>query len=396
MFEAVTIRPQYRYSQDPIDIGFLFECLLFYRRVYVQGNHFVLEQLVKYFGPEVLMELMSSGTMEMLYEEDHLAIHSTTDQSGFAIHNPVTFSAPHRALPEQLRSTLINYYDRAGKGRRAAIRMQPFIKTVHYDATLLDGVKASFRDKDFVEQAVRSLLFRWVPEVPPTHRFRFSCEETEKGFVVSTDLDFAVLNEFFHRRISKDRTVLTPAHLLSTLSDAESHAFVSARQLSEIATDEVGSDLLKLRLSHLFNRTQKSERARNDFSEVIFGEARSLREAINAGTIPMPDLIRLIKKADKFKSWLEKQSMDRDLMREYYKEVARETFLDRLPPKSMRFGIFTGAGFAVDALFPTGLATTAALGLGLFDSFLLDKFTRGWRPNQFIEGELQPVFKKNP
>lgn len=55
----------------------------------------------------------------------------------------------------------------------------------------------------------------------------------------------------------------------------------------------------------------------------------------------------------------------------------------------MRWSIFAAANLAL------GLATTpvagvvGGLGLSVLDSLLLDKIVKGWRPNQFIEGELR-------
>ena len=58
---------------------------------------------------------------------------------------------------------------------------------------------------------------------------------------------------------------------------------------------------------------------------------------------------------------------------------------DNLPPKTLRWLIFTAAGI------PLSLA--AAVGLGAADTFLLDKLIKGWKPNQFIEGPLKDFLR---
>lgn len=50
-----------------------------------------------------------------------------------------------------------------------------------------------------------------------------------------------------------------------------------------------------------------------------------------------------------------------------------------------------GLGLAAEALFPTGgISTFIGLGYSVFDSILIDKLLKGWRPNQFVDHELVP------
>jgi hypothetical protein len=63
---------------------------------------------------------------------------------------------------------------------------------------------------------------------------------------------------------------------------------------------------------------------------------------------------------------------------------------DKLPPKTLRWLLFTGGGLALGAAFTNPLTgAIAGTALSLADSFLLDKLIKGWRPSQFIEGPLK-------
>jgi hypothetical protein len=117
----------------------------------------------------------------------------------------------------------------------------------------------------------------------------------------------------------------------------------------------------------------------------VFDEAKMIREAVNRNEIKFEDLVEIFKKAKKFKSWLKNIESDKNLVKEYFKEVTTESIIERLPSKTFRWSLFTGAGFIVDLIAGTpAIGTIGGVGLGAFDSFLLDKLIKGWKPNQFI------------
>jgi len=92
--------------------------------------------------------------------------------------------------------------------------------------------------------------------------------------------------------------------------------------------------------------------------------------------------------ADKFKKWLSETNPDEKLVREYFEAVTRQTWIDKLPTKGMRWVITTGLAAAVEGFYPTGAAMAAAQGLGLADATVLDRILKGWRPDQFIRGPM--------
>ena len=80
------------------------------------------------------------------------------------------------------------------------------------------------------------------------------------------------------------------------------------------------------------------------------------------------------------------------LVRDYYQETIKDSWVEKLPGKSVRWGIFTGLGLTVDALGAGGLGTVAGVALSAVDSFLADKLIKGWKPHQFVEGDLKSLF----
>lgn len=49
----------------------------------------------------------------------------------------------------------------------------------------------------------------------------------------------------------------------------------------------------------------------------------------------------------------------------------------------------SGAGLGIDAVVGGPWGTVTGLALSAADTLLLDRFIKGWRPNQFIEGPLK-------
>ena len=121
---------------------------------------------------------------------------------------------------------------------------------------------------------------------------------------------------------------------------------------------------------------------------------KSIGEALKSGEIKFKDFLELLQKADKFREWLSKIEQDKNIVAEYYKAVTSGTWVDKLPSKSVRFAIFTGAGLLLDAAIPTGLGTALGTALGAGDTFLLDKLIKGWKPNQFIDDLKEELSKK--
>jgi len=108
----------------------------------------------------------------------------------------------------------------------------------------------------------------------------------------------------------------------------------------------------------------------------------------------LDDLISVLKKSQKFKKWILGVEPDQNLLKSYYAEVTQETFVDKLPGKSVRWGIFTGTGFIADAVATGGIGTAIGVGLGVLDTFYLDKLISGWKPSQFIENEVKGLLDR--
>jgi hypothetical protein len=96
-------------------------------------------------------------------------------------------------------------------------------------------------------------------------------------------------------------------------------------------------------------------------------------------------------KARRFKKEiLQGANPDIGLVRTYTDAMKKGTWMEKLAPKPVRFGVVTIGGLALEALNPSGLGMALSVGLNAADAFILDKIFKGWRPNSFIEKNFRP------
>lgn len=81
-------------------------------------------------------------------------------------------------------------------------------------------------------------------------------------------------------------------------------------------------------------------------------------------------------------------------MNEYCREVTKDSIIDKLPSKAIRWSVFTGAGAVGDLLLTPGIGTISGLVLSVLDGLFLDKLLKGWKPNQFVEEYLFGLINK--
>jgi hypothetical protein len=212
---------------------------------------------------------------------------------------------------------------------------------------------------------------------------RFSLLKHAGEFAVDTNLDFPAIN-----RLSNVNEI-SAAYILAHIVSARADTYFAADYMGEIVTSPANSELIRLKHFDFISRRFKSVDQHDIFENVVLGDARTVREVVNAKERSIDEFFTLLDKGAQFRNWMHSQNPDAQLVREYYDQINKETWIGRLPGKSIRFAFFTGAGLLADMLAPTGLGTAAGLGLGAVDSLLLDKLLKGWRPSHFIESPLK-------
>ena len=143
---------------------------------------------------------------------------------------------------------------------------------------------------------------------------------------------------------------LTPAAFLALLQGAQEALYFGAELDSEIASDDLESRLVAHRLRPEVDSRTDSVNQLGSFNNMVLGEARAIREAVNAGKVTFHEVLLLTEKAERFRKWLAEQPPSTDLLQEFYAKTIEKTWAERLPTKSTRWATFTGAGLVIDAL----------------------------------------------
>ncbi len=377
-----------------MDIGLLLESMIFYGKVSVIADHNTLKQLIAKLGFDFIHELLDSKALEIVYTETQAGIVSSPDESGIPVYGTVLFSSPQHTFHKKIVKCCQDLTKKEGKGRRNALRLERKISVSNHDLSVTESGKQLLLDNDFISDAVHALIKDSIPQINTLpSNIVFRTEAVEKGIIVHSNLDFEKLNSLYHMNVSPAHSSLSPALLLSLIFDVECDLHFAARQLSELATSPVSSKLIAKRFSHLADRCDKSNKHKDSFQEFVFKDNKTIRESYNSGEVPLSEIVKVILKATEFKKWLEGRDINSDLLREYYKEVTKETFIDKLPTRYVRWAMFTGGGVALDLAVTGGLGTLAGVVLSAVDGLILDNLARGWKPNQFVEQNLQPLLQ---
>lgn len=380
MFEDICINRQDTFGMG-IDVGFLAEALVFYQRVHVVADGEMFKTMVRICGYDVLIEMMEMGTLEINFIENIPVVSQDYD---FGLVSSEVFRYQH--LAPKLFQELTG---KSGKGRRIANRMAKLVRPVQCNPSLPDLAREDAADTSYVEEVGRALVKHFAPEyqIPNPCMFRF--HRNNQTCTLETNIDFAKVNAFFTRRTDVLDATLTPAYLLSFIAETRKHLTYAGGFSADLAVSAPISIAAACKFKNLIERRGASETQIHAFEDLVFGESRCIREAVNSGERTFDDVLRLVTAGQKFKEWLKKSSQDGDVVKEYCREVTQAEWAEKLPPKSARFAIFAAASTAASFLLTPLAGAAVGVGLSAGDYFLLDKLIKGWKPSQFVNGPLK-------
>lgn len=378
-------------SNSTFDAGLLAESLIFYGKVAVIGHGETLTHLLSSISIPVAVELLRSKTLEFHFCNDGLGIMAQPDRTGRKLYKSCTYNLPHRSLFEEMSRSLSD----AGADPRRISSIESalgrLIKPFEHCKFSHDEMTDELAKSNRVEPAIVAILSKLAPEYEQAKPIRFCLSREKDGLILDTNIDFSRLTT-----VSEAHKCLTPEYLISMLQHARAQILYAAQLDSELATNPTYSEIHRLAMDSIINERMRSETNISKFSDVVIGETRAIREAINSGRIHFSALLPVIESRERFRKWLDGKAPELSLIREYYLETIKDSPLEALPAKATRFVLFTLLGYAADSVFSGGIGAAAGLAVGAVDAFLIDRLTKGWRPNHFIEGELKPVLGGRP
>lgn len=387
MFDSIVLRS----SEDAgnITLGAIAEALLFYQNTRVVIGHGTLIALAKTGDLDKIVSLVREGRLQAVHCEETLMTVSNS-VGALNIHDFGVF-------------TMIGHKDERGKNRAERIEIslrnngfdarhaknlaQAFVnaiplKSLQKDDYVKGGIPAAARADAHDETKLKGLLSAGLTAVPggyAAENLTASHIRSDLGDFFFTSIDFESINE---RRalMTPPLEPLTLAYLLNLIQESRADMHLAAFYGGDFVTTSQNSALVRYRQAHLFERSDINQHARNQFSEMALPDYPSLRDVIDGGERSFSEFLKLLDKAQKFKTWLAKATPDQKLVSQYIEALKADTWADKAPVKALRYIVSLGAGFA---------DPTAGIASGAADSFLTDRFLKGWRPNHFVDDRLK-------
>lgn len=391
MFKAIT----YKNTIGPgplIDIGALAEGLLFYGRVAIVGNSATVKDLLSQIPPFILLSLLRDGRLEFHYLADQIGVSTTPLTNGRSLHNLIQFSSPEHTIEKVAPTAFKAAAGATFQAKIGASQFSRLLRPLDHSAFDQELIRQAISDNRATELSVLSLIREVVPSFNLSDETYFRIERENNGFYVDTNIDFAALNKLYHQVVPLTHSSLTEAYLLALIQGAYEATFFAAELDTEIAVHPLERALQAEVVEATASLHTQSQNQIANFTDITLSRCHAIREAVNTGAVPFSSVVKLLDSADKFRHWLQQQPPDVDIVRAYYQETVKESWVEKLPAKSMRWSIFTGMGLGLDALGAGGIGTAAGVALSAVDSFLLDKLVKGWKPHQFVEKDLKSLF----
>lgn len=386
MFKNICIKPND--STFPNDIGIIAENMLYYEKVYLIASSGTITTLTRKCGVDTLTELLTRGNLKLLVPENLLGTMSQTLTNGSIINDVALISSKKLTTEEALFNGIYAATDRRGYSKRTTNKLLQFVEPIKYENDICDRIRDDLDDEKFVKQSIIDTIQFYNPElILSPSDIHYEKIKTESGFFFATNLNYPEINKLIPD--NPTGKIITSTGLILNIQEARGDMHLASALNAEIYASPIHTQLMKLKFKDIFEKSKFSSDSLYQFNDFVFDNGHAIKEVINSGEKSLSDFLIVLDKASKFKNWLSKFGDDKNILKEYQKAVAKETWIDKLPGKSIRWAFFTGAGIVLDVIGTGGIGTAIGLGLSAGDTFLLDKIIKGWRPNVFIDKELK-------
>ncbi|WP_052591928.1 hypothetical protein [Aureispira sp. CCB-QB1] len=380
MFEEITISSRKNESNV---LGQIAEAMLFYQKVNLVCSPVLFQELVRQKKLDSFVELMATPFLNVMLEENLLATETRKIKGRKYLYWQRMGLAQHPTKTVYDRLDLVINRE-TGNSAYTNYIMPKIIKNSSsflHSKKVLEYIYNDLDDNTYLKRAIAQAINLYTPVLNITpEEIQILKEEIREGFVIQTNPPFEVINQFSPNQIFDSNTIL------ENLTSARLDSCIASDLNSDFASNPVIFSLVKEKITSIIERSINNSQKIDCFSELVLSQGHSLSKTINQGNRSIDELIKLIDKASKFKEWLGNIGSDESLIKEYYDEVTKGTWVDKSTGKSFRWMFFTWTGMLAD-MFTGG---TGSLALSIGDSFLLDNLISGWRPNSFVDEDLIP------
>jgi hypothetical protein len=368
-------------------LGLLAESLIFYGKVYLVANRSVLTDLTHRLGPELTLRLAEEDRIQISYSNRFSGVYSEDVGTPAERHFLGTAEMPHTAVDRLAPELFVEATGKSGRGRRMAQRFLRHVSRTDLDDSLGDSAREDALDASYVLSAVETALSSIAPQYRPTGGLRFELESLpERRYRIHTNLDVGAATQA--QASTGNRIKVDPALLVSFLVAVHEDLAFSSSFYSDLATSPLMSRLLRLKWASLVKQSEGAATKIGQFQDFAFDDSRAIADAVRSGAVSISAVLDIVERSDKFRRWLDGKDDDANLLRDYFQECTKGTWVDRLPAAAARWVIVTGASTVAGAAIAGPVGIVAGVAIGAAD-LVVDRARQGWKPNHFVERDLQ-------
>jgi hypothetical protein len=387
--------PDVRYAGKSVDIGLLAEALIYYDQVFINvANQPQFAEFINWFVaqrkyPDLLTLFQDETIIFYEYSFATAAVLDVATDSFITVNlqdpiqeKPNTFEQRflyHESLNPCFKNSRerIRLY-KALRGKVIEVKAKDFGSSIENAKTdYLDPKRSALLVQSFVHEVYPLLKLGDIPSITAT------VEAVPNGHRTTYNINFNELSRTLGRNLNFDRG--TP---LTGILHCNRLIWSAAQQNADLYLGNPMANLVgdKLYESHLRN-TKLKETIGQLNQEVEFP---NIRQLVNEGKLDLSEILRIRKKAKRFRDWLQSESdRDRNAIIAYHNEVAKELGIVKLGRRSLRLfgllGIPVAEAYVTQnspGVEPAIVAAGASAGL----AFVLDvasKIGEDWKPIVF-------------
>lgn len=373
---------------DEISLGEFAELLLFYDSVHLLCGESTIRKLVKQAEPSVLIPFLEEHqqniTLEYKFSDVCVSGGLYSDPSLSIMHERQITSEPD-FIEHTLNTGSLDCKEGFLEDHALARRLVNLMAYHSVDEKLfhdaLGGEYALLDFRAFLSKFAHDDISRiQIPNLFETLQIQSS--HSHYSIVADSSVKDILRSNAFSDALS------AYAQSISCLDAIDGGGHIRAKNDVSLA--------LSSKLEAVVNRSEFANKDRNDFVKYAFKSARDLQSLIDAGHMTFREFINIYNEGRKFREWIVDLPDNSELLTEYLENINKMPALMRLPSKTVRWSLFTGAGIAADALLGGGGAgTLAGASLGALDTFIVDKLISKWKPNQFIATVDKNILKSS-
>jgi hypothetical protein len=374
-------------SERKLDLGALCESLLFFSKTHVILDQGTLALFVTSGFLDDAIEMLKQGYITASYSPELPALY-TDNNAGLKEHHFVVIriggnqeTGHMKRSADLLLFHLEQLLKDKGKARQYHRELCKLVSFKDLEKHSVESMALEdLKDPHFAGEIARMSLLNFSVPLSEVEPLRVKIIPLDKGkFAIDTNINFERI-----KRYVPSEPDFGQNHLFPGVGDARLDIFLAAKHNAAFIGNDANQKIVELILRKAIGVQANSDEVTRAIYDFISIDTPSIREVINSGSRTPREFMALLGKAGPFKTWLSTQNPDKDLIQEMLREKAKGGWVESLPVKAARFGVFTGGGMLTD-LFAPG----SSLALGAVDNFLIDKLASHWRPHFFVENKLR-------